>query len=384
MALDGGIPDDEGILSTVDFIAAWAEHERQGARLALAARRLEQSGEWATDGSVSMAAWLRQHCRMSNRDATALVHRGRFLDTFDDIARAAVDGVLSAGQIQALRNATAPAVAPVMCEQQAELITAIAQLSVGETEQAAAFWKRRAEAIVELPEPVEPVRELRTARTTDGLVGKFVLDDHGATEFEAALRIASSWDGTEDVRSQAQRSVDAFVDIFAFFNANHHKPGTPRNRPHVEMIIDGDSMQSNALGWTTDHVLLHAPTVRTLLCDCVIRRVIRCGSTVLDYGRATRTVPNNLFRAVAARDGGCRFPGCDRPVSWCDGHHLVYWEHDGPTSIHNVGLFCNRHHHFIHRNNIGVKLLPNADFEFSFADGSTRLSHPRAPPGLTA
>jgi hypothetical protein len=105
MALDGGVLDDERTLSTVDFVAAWAEHERQGARLALAARGLEQSGEWATDGSVSMAAWLRQHCRMSNRDATALVHRGRFLDTFDDIARAAVDGVLSAGQIQALRNA---------------------------------------------------------------------------------------------------------------------------------------------------------------------------------------------------------------------------------------------------------------------------------------
>src|SRR4029079_12372250 len=108
-ALDGGVLDDDTVVSAVDFVAAWAEHERQGARLALAARRLEQSGEWAADGSVSMAAWLRQHCRMSNPEATALVHRGRFLDNFDGIANAAVDGVLSAGQVQALRNATTPA-----------------------------------------------------------------------------------------------------------------------------------------------------------------------------------------------------------------------------------------------------------------------------------
>src|SRR3954470_17634440 len=126
MALDGGVLNDDTIVSADEFVAAWAEHERQGARLALAARRLEQSGECATDGSVSMAAWLRQHCRMSNREATALVHRGRFLDTFDDIGTAAVDGVLSAGQVQALRNATTPAVAPVMSEQQAELITTLA------------------------------------------------------------------------------------------------------------------------------------------------------------------------------------------------------------------------------------------------------------------
>src|SRR3954447_24885649 len=99
MALGGGDLDDDIIVSAADFIAAWAEHERQGARLALATRRLEQSGEWASDGSVSMAAWLRQHCHMSNREATALVHRGRFLDTFDDIGTAAVDGVLSAGQV---------------------------------------------------------------------------------------------------------------------------------------------------------------------------------------------------------------------------------------------------------------------------------------------
>jgi hypothetical protein len=68
-------------------------------------------------------------------------------------------------------------------------------------------------------------------------------------------------------------------------------------------------------------------------------------------------------------------------VSWCDCHHLIYWEHLGPTAIHNLGLFCNRHHHWMHRHNIIVKLIPNADMEFTFPDGSTRISHPHTPPG---
>jgi len=372
---------DEVVLSVAEFAEAWSEHERQAARLALAARCIEHSGEWAADGSMSMIAWLRHHSRMSNREAAALVHHGRFLEAFPDIATAAVDGVLSAGQVQALGVATTPAVAEVMAAQQGELIPVIAELSVADTEQAAAFWKRRAEAMVESPEPVEPDRELRVSRTTDGLVGKLVLDDYGANEFETAIRVASTWEGKHDLRGKPRRSADALVDICAFFNANHDRPGTPRNRPHVELSVDADTLHDNPLGWTSDHVMLHSKTVETLLCDCVIHRVTRAGSTVLDFGHATYSVPKNLFRAVAARDGGCRVPGCDRPVSWCDCHHLIYWEHLGPTAIHNLGLFCNRHHHWMHRHTIIVKLLPNADMEFTFPDGSTRISHPHAPPG---
>jgi hypothetical protein len=64
--------------------------------------------------SVSMTAWLRQHCRLSNRDAHALVHRGRFLDKFPALADAARDGVLSSSQIGALKAACPAAVEAVM------------------------------------------------------------------------------------------------------------------------------------------------------------------------------------------------------------------------------------------------------------------------------
>jgi predicted secreted protein len=366
--------------TAAEFVDAWAAHERESARLAVAVRRLETAGEWAVDGSVSMTAWLRHHCRMSNRDAAALVRRGRFLDTFPAIAHAACEGVVSAGQVTALQAACPPPVEAVMAVQQAEVVAIVASLSVADTEHAGRVWRQRAEALIEGPEPVEPDRQLRMARTADGVVGRFVLDDAGAVQFEQAIRGASTWDGSSDTRDNSRRSADALVDICAFFNANHTKPGTPRQRPHVEMMIDADALGERLTGWTSGGTLVDHFTVETLLCDCVIHRVMRAGSAILDYGRATRTVPPDLFRAVAARDGGCRFPGCDRKVSWCDAHHIHYWRNLGVTELDNLVLLCNRHHHLVHRHRWHLKLLPNSDLELTLDDGTTRTSQPRGRP----
>ena len=334
---------DEIVLSPAEFVDAWAVHERDSARLALAASRLDSRGEWAADGSVSMAAWLRHHCRMSNREANALVHRGRFLDKFPAVAEAACAGVLSAGQVTALKSSCPAPVGPIMGAQQAEVVAIVAALSVADTEQAMSVWRQRAEALVEVAEPVEPDRALRTAVTTDGLVGRFVLDSAGAVQFEQAIRQASTWDGADDVRDNPRRSADALVDVCAFFNANHDRPGTPRQRPHVELNLDADTLADRPLAGrplaaTVDGAILDHLTTDALLCDCVIHRVQRAGNAILSYGRATRAVPVDLFRATAVRDGGCRFPGCDRKVAWCDAHHIDHWCHLGLTELENLVL----------------------------------------------
>ena len=68
----------------------------------------------------------------------------------------------------------------------------------------------------------------------------------------------------------------------------------------------------------------------------------------LDVGRATRTIPDGLRRAVAARDRGCAHPGCGRPVSWTECHHIVPWELGGETALDNLAMLCRTHHRQIH------------------------------------
>ena len=114
---------------------------------------------------------------------------------------------------------------------------------------------------------------------------------------------------------------------------------------------------------TSDGVPLAAATVRRLACDAgVIPTVMGGDSQVLDQGRRTRTVSRAQRRALIVRDGGCVFPGCDRPASWCDAHHIIHWLDHGRTDLDNLVLLCSAHHHCVHEGgwrlaHIGGKLV---------------------------
>jgi Domain of unknown function (DUF222)/HNH endonuclease len=68
----------------------------------------------------------------------------------------------------------------------------------------------------------------------------------------------------------------------------------------------------------------------------------------LEVGRASRVVQAAQRAALVVRDGGCGFPGCDRPQAWCEAHHLQHWLHGGPTDLSNLALLCRAHHRAVH------------------------------------
>jgi hypothetical protein len=67
-------------------------------------------------------------------------------------------------------------------------------------------------------------------------------------------------------------------------------------------------------------------------------------SLPLDIGTATDTIPADLRRAVAVRDRGCRFPGCDQPPAACQPHHIIHRSDGGATSLANLLSLCSFHH----------------------------------------
>ena len=54
---------------------------------------------------------------------------------------------------------------------------------------------------------------------------------------------------------------------------------------------------------------------------------------VVDLGRTRRLFSAQQRRLLAVRDGGCRFPGCDRPPAHTDAHHVVSWLDGGATDV---------------------------------------------------
>jgi hypothetical protein len=88
--------------------------------------------------------------------------------------------------------------------------------------------------------------------------------------------------------------------------------------------------------------------VERLACDGCLSRVLMADSQVIDVGRATRSVSPSQKRALRARDKHCRFPGCDRPVSWTSPHHIEFWARGGATNLPNMVSLCYFHHRCVH------------------------------------
>jgi hypothetical protein len=70
----------------------------------------------------------------------------------------------------------------------------------------------------------------------------------------------------------------------------------------------------------------------------------------LNVGRTQRFFTGRQRVALAARDGGCLIPGCDRPPSWTEAHHIDEWDaHRGRTDIDQGVSLCSHHHQWVHR-----------------------------------
>jgi hypothetical protein len=123
-------------------------------------------------------------------------------------------------------------------------------------------------------------------------------------------------------------------------------------------------------GWLTrSGAPLPAEHVRRLACDARLIPAVLDGAGVpLELGRARRLVSTAQRHALTVRDAGCAFPGCTRPPSWCDAHHIQHWTDGGPTDLDNLVLLCGEHHRLLHANPDGsgwqVRLGPERRPEF--------------------
>jgi hypothetical protein len=77
--------------------------------------------------------------------------------------------------------------------------------------------------------------------------------------------------------------------------------------------------------------------------------------------------------ALAVRDRGGVFPDCERPLAWCDAHHLWHWVDGGPTNLDNLALLCQAHHRAVHED--GWQLTRGPDGRFSATPPHPRHHH---------
>jgi hypothetical protein len=235
-------------------------------------------------------------------------------------------------------------------------------------------------------------RGLWTSPTLDGMVAiDGLLEPEAGQTLLAALEPLARPAAADDVRSAGQRQADALCELARRSLEAGRLPQTGGVRPQLTVIVDLDSLQRGpgGLGGHTDLGALAPEACRRLACDGAVTRVLvtrqptthdpgsprnhdalggdgglvarlrmaaaplppvlaGAPSQPLDVGRTSRVVQPGQRSALAVRDGGCVFPGCDRPLAWCEAHHLIHWLDGGPTDLTNLALLCRAHHRAIH------------------------------------
>ena len=86
---------------------------------------------------------------------------------------------------------------------------------------------------------------------------------------------------------------------------------TGTEKPHVVVLTDLDASQRHCGGTheTSNGYVLTPEQVRRHACHCTISRIVfGPNSEPIDIGRATRTVPAAMRRALNARDRHCQPP----------------------------------------------------------------------------
>ncbi len=386
----------------VELLAASEAVDRARAQQVAVAAEFDARMAHTADGAANAAAWLAPRARISRAEAHQIFDLGRKLKAMPLTAEAVRTGEVSVAQARVLSRVVNERTAAVFAEHEAALVQHAAHLSVDQLARAVRRWEAYADT--DGADPAKRLHERRRASMTTGLDGmghlEADLDPEGAaivaTELEniaQQLWRAEHPDETgEPPRTTGQRRCDALVEMARrATGADDHSPCAQplvmvvTNLPALQGLAGGqaDIVGAGATGGGgVDAQPIGLDTLRRLCCDSTVSRVVLgAQSEVLDVGRASRVATTAQRRALFIRDGGCVFPGCDRPPGWCQAHHVVHWGDGGPTDLGNMALICNHHHHLCHEGGWAMRPAtgPPGWFEFVRPDGTVLPAEPARP-----
>jgi 5-methylcytosine-specific restriction protein A len=191
----------------------------------------------------------------------------------------------------------------------------------------------------------------------------------------------------DDQRRTPERNADAFAEVCGFVadHGDQALPITGGQRPHVTVTVALTDLENRTRAGCLDLGDTLTPAgLRALCCDAAVVPVVLDGAgQPLDVGRAQRTIPPPIRRAITVRDRGCAHPGCDRPASWAEIHHILPWAQGGHTRMDNLVMLCRTHHREIHSTEWAVRIARDGLPEFippAWVDiKRTPRRHPRIP-----
>ncbi|MGE5156196.1 MAG: DUF222 domain-containing protein [Betaproteobacteria bacterium] len=368
------------------------------------------------DGLRTTRAWLSAVGRLSPYAATALVRRARVLSQLPAMADATTSGAVTAEHL----NHVVDLVEQVGIGAVKQVDNVLADLaetqSPAELHRACVRIRTHVDPDGPAPDPPAERRSLSVARVGDMVRLRGQLELDAGAQLLAALDALLRPPGPDDLRTAGQRHADALVELCRLSLAAGTLPSTGGLRPQIGILVTPETLTTAPVGatqppisvppvqlsgpidldripsggadrlttagipplpeppWSDRIGPIEAATAQRLACDSVLYRVIYdpASGQPLDVGRAHRTAPSWIRKALHARDQGCRWPGCDSPIPWCDAHHLVEWDRGGVTAVDSMLLLCRWHHVRVHE---GLWAI-----DYDISTGEVRVTRPDGTP----
>ncbi|HEY9477339.1 MAG TPA: DUF222 domain-containing protein [Microbacteriaceae bacterium] len=215
-------------------------------------------------------------------------------------------------------------------------------------------------------------RSLRVFRQSDGMTRlTWLMDPESATivtqtydQLTSPRRGGPRWvDEAEKARADAivadsrtteQIASDGFLQLLVIAAQAAPNSIIGTRRPATRVLVTEQTLRTGSGHGRLDGQLDAASlaTIQRGMCDTGILPIaFTDDGQCVNVGREKRLFTDRQKIGLSARDGGCRWPGCDRPPLWTEAHHIDEWLRDGgKTDLADGICLCRYHHMLLHDN----------------------------------
>jgi hypothetical protein len=347
------------------LVAMRHEIDRLEAEFARGLRDFDELKEYRREGATSSVAWMKSRCGLSGGGAAQRMDIARDLSSIAGADERFRDGRISFHNAAVLAR-TAAEIGP---EAAAIASPALVDAALKVDPDRMRLIGRQLRHVVDpggaLAQALRD-HERRRLTVNQSFDGVFLVDGMLDAEGGALLRTALdalSAPIPNDERTAVQRRADALVELAARQLNGGELPSSGGVRPHL-LITASDDAISGIDDAAPAEILgvgaIPAATLQRLACDADATDIAASSAgEPLDLGRARRTAPPQMRRALVKRFQGCSWPGCDRPPAWTEAHHIQPWSKGGRTKVDNLVTLCRVHHRYVHEE--GWKLTVTGD-----------------------
>jgi hypothetical protein len=369
----------EGLQGQLDRLEG-AKHRAAGTLRDRAVRRRGPGRESRAKREVD--EFLTGRLRLSPADAKRTSDAGRDLTTNPRLGEAVDAGELRPDHAVVIAAATRDLAPERAARVERELTAAAAEQDPSELGRTAR--RLRAQVAPEEAERSEQrSRQRRFARFSPQTDGSLLINAlvPAGVDAETAMTWLDRYrtpDAAGEARTPEQRTCDALLTGMRAGLDDPCGPTVQGVSPHVSVLVTAAELAAGSgcgeATWTGPILL---SDVRRLLRDASVTAIVVDDAKLpLAVSKARQQVSIGLWRALVARDGGCRMPGCTAPPSWCDVAHggTPAREH-GNLRLANALLLCRRHHRQVDRPGWRITIR-GPDIRFHRPDGRTIRAGP--------